>query len=178
MQQRRSNWRSRPDVPSENPPRVAWKGHAPASVASTRAAQASSRKRDTRPEMLLRRALWREGLRYRVDDRTLPGRPDIVIRRARIAIFCDGDFWHGRNLEERLAKLSVGHNGPYWVAKIRANVARDRWASAQLEGHGWTVMRIWEQDIVRDPAAAARRIVAAVRRGGRVAATQSLRRCQ
>jgi len=62
-------------------------------------------------------------------------------------VFCDGDFWHGRNLEERLAKLEGGHNAPYWVAKIRGNVARDRRNDAALAQDGWEVLRFWETDL-------------------------------
>jgi DNA mismatch endonuclease (patch repair protein) len=83
----------------------------------------------------------------------LPGKPDIVFPRQRAAIFCDGDFWHGRNLEMRLARLVRGHNAPYWVDKIRTNVARDRLNTARLEEAGWRVLRLWETDILRDPAA-------------------------
>ncbi len=66
------------------------------------------------------------GLRYRVDRRDLPARPVIVFGPAKIAVFVDGDFWHGKNLETRIAKLEDGHNAPNWVAKIRGNVERDR----------------------------------------------------
>ena len=126
----------------------------PASAAASRAAQGSSRKRDTTPELLLRRALWRAGHRgYRVDVRTLPGRPDIVFHRARVAIFCDGDFWHGRDLPQRLASLGAGHNAAYWVSKIQNNVARDRRHDAALTADRWQVLRFWESAITRDVAA-------------------------
>lgn len=66
--------------------------------------------------MLLRRAIWTLGLRYRVDVATLVGRPDLVFPRERVVVFCDGDFWHGRDLLARIAKLRKGSNAPYWVA--------------------------------------------------------------
>lgn len=75
-----------------------------------------------------------------------------------MAVFCDGDFWHGRNLEERLAKLERGHNAPYWVAKIDGNVARDRRNDAALEAAGWAVLRFWESNVARDPSAAAEQV--------------------
>ena len=81
----------------------------------------------------------------------LPGRPDIAFLRARVVVFCDGDFWHGRNLKERLRKLSRGHNAPYWIAKISANVERDRRQTIGLEELGWLVLRFWESDIQEDP---------------------------
>lgn len=97
-----------------------------------------------------------------MDAVNLPGRPDIVFRSRRVAIFVDGDFWHGRALERRLAKLETGHNAPYWTAKIQRNVARDRRNDEALSAEGWRVLRFWETDIVRDPDAAARAVQAAV----------------
>jgi DNA mismatch endonuclease, patch repair protein len=129
-----------------------------ASERASRSASAASRKRDTKCERALRQALWRLGLRYRVDVPGLPGRPDIVFLRARVVIFCDGDFWHGRNLEERLRRLGSGHNAPYWVAKIRSNVARDRRHNEALARDGWLVLRFWESDIVRAATALAAEI--------------------
>lgn len=131
---------------------------APASERATKAARASSRKRDTRCEVLLRRAVWRIPLRYRIAVAEVPGRPDLVFMRERVAVFCDGDFWHGRNLDDRLHKLAEGHNATYWTAKITANAARDVDRTRQLEQAGWVVLRFWETDIVRDPVALAREI--------------------
>lgn len=106
--------------------------------------------------MLLRAALWKAGVRgYRVDAKELPGRPDLVFRRVKVAVFCDGDFWHGRDLEARVAKLGGGHNAAYWVAKIEGNVARDRKRDAELHEAGWLVMRFWESAIKRDADAIA-----------------------
>jgi DNA mismatch endonuclease, patch repair protein len=98
-----------------------------ASAGASRAAKGASKKRNTKPELILRRALWNAGLRgYRIDPETVAGRPDIAFLRARVLVFCDGDFWHGRDLEKRIERLKRGHNAPYWVAKIAGNVARDR----------------------------------------------------
>lgn len=127
-----------------------FKGLRPASEKASRAAQGASAKANTRCEVLLRRELWRRGLRYRLSPRGLPGRPDIVFLKERVAIFCDGDFWHGRDLPARLAKLSRGHNARYWVAKVQRNVDRDRRQTQALEAAGWTVLRFWETDILRD----------------------------
>lgn len=79
-------------------------------------------------------------------------------------VFCDGDFWHGRNLTARLERLARGHNADYWVAKIRANVARDRANTNALTNLGWTVIRIWEKDIARSPGKAAEKVKLLVRR--------------
>jgi DNA mismatch endonuclease (patch repair protein) len=142
----------------------AFKRFTSASARASAAARGSSRKRDTRCELVLRRALWARALRYRVDVRGLPGKPDIVLTKPKLAIFCDGDFWHGRNLEERLKHLEVGHNSAYWVAKIQRNVERDRRNDAELRVAGWLVLRLWETDILKDPQAAAQRVLEAVHR--------------
>lgn len=141
-------------MPASHSPKcrsVSFSGLKPASKNASAAAKGASRKRDTRCEVQLRKALWRFGIRYRIAPASLPGRPDIVIANHRTAIFCDGDFWHGRNLDERLAKLSKGHNPGYWVQKIQQNVARDRRRDQELESLGWSTIRIWETDILRDP---------------------------
>lgn len=106
--------------------------------------------KDTRPELKLRKALWHEGLRYRVNYKKLPGKPDIVFTRWKVVVFCDGDFWHGHNwairgmkdLQEELASYSQ-----YWREKILRNIERDKENNQALEALGWKVIRIWESDI-------------------------------
>ncbi len=97
--------------------------------------------------MALRSALWSLGLRYRKNARDLPGVPDLVFRKAKVAVFVDGDFWHGRDLHRRLRRLRKGHNPDYWVRKILSNVARDKSITGRLEKEGWLVMRFWETDV-------------------------------
>jgi DNA mismatch endonuclease, patch repair protein len=130
-------------------------------------AKASSRKRDTRCELALRRALHAHGLRYRVDVSTLPGRPDIVFPRAKVAIFCDGDFWHGRRLQARISKLATGYNSEYWIAKVTRNVERDRQQRRKLRRMGWTVLRFWETDILRNTAVIANKVRQSLRASNR-----------
>jgi DNA mismatch endonuclease (patch repair protein) len=89
---------------------------------------------------------------------TLPGCPDFVFDAARLIVFADGDFWHGRGLSARLARLKRGHNRDYWVKKLLCNVARDRRVNRQLRKAGWSVMRVWERDISKDAAQIAERI--------------------
>ena len=109
--------------------------------------------KDTRPELALRHALWRLGLRYRVSVKELPGKPDIVFTKAKIAVFCDGDFWHGHNwalrgipsLEEELAGYS-----DYWQKKICRNIERDKENNTKLENEGWIVLRFWESEIKKN----------------------------
>lgn len=137
-------------------------GFVSSSVAASRN-KSVVRKRDTRPELLLRSALWRLRLRYRVDVARLHGRPDIVFVVARVVVFCDGDFWHGRDWPTRRRKLRQGSNAPYWIEKIRTNMARDRARTAVLEREGWRVLRVWEGDILADPHRQALRIARVVR---------------
>ena len=137
-------------------------GLSPASVQATVAARGASKKSATRCEVLLRRSISRLGVRYRLTAENLPGRPDLVFRTARVVVFCDGDFWHGRSLETRIAKLETGHNAPYWVSKIAANVARDRRQETELAAAGWQVLRYWETDIKRDHERIAQDIANAV----------------
>lgn len=141
-------------------PTPSYRGLRPSSAAASRAARASSRKVGTKCELVLRRALWSAGFRYRVSVRGLPGNPDIAFLRERVAIFCDGDFWHGRDLEVRVEKLKRGHNAPYWVQKIRSNASRDQRRTEQLQQLGWRVVRLWEKDILRCPEQAVLKVSA------------------
>jgi DNA mismatch endonuclease (patch repair protein) len=134
---------------------ASYSGLEAASHSASIAARASSKKKDTKPELVLRRELFARGLRYRLHHPGLPGRPDIVFRAQRLVVFCDGDFWHGRDLRVRLAKLKRGHNAEYWQSKITNNVARDRHQTRVLEGAGWIVLRFWESDIQHNVSAIA-----------------------
>jgi DNA mismatch endonuclease, patch repair protein len=115
---------------------------------------------------MLRRALWRQGLRYRLHPADLPGKPDIVVRGKRVAIFCDGDFWHGRNWRRRKARLQRGANSEYWVAKISRNRRRAKEVTGMLRDAGWLVIRIWESTIKRDPERVAIRVMASIAKRG------------
>ena len=109
--------------------------------------------KDTRPELALRKELWRRNLRYRKNYKILPGKPDIVFPCVRLVVFCDGDFWHGHNwvirgygsLENELQRYSKE-----WAEKIRRNIQRDERVNRELETLGWHVLRIWESDIKAD----------------------------
>lgn len=144
-------------------PRLTYKGRRPASERASAAARGSSKKTDTSPELLLRRALWEAGFRYRKDVKDLPGRPDIVFPKAKLAVFCDGDFWHGRNWAERRQKLEQGTNSDYWLAKIERNMERDRQNTQRLQEMGWVVLRFWESEIRASPQEVTGRVVAALR---------------
>ena len=103
------------------------------------------RSKDTSIEVLLRKALWRNGIRYRKSYALLPGKPDIAITKYKIAIFCDGELWHGKNWESK--KQQIKTNRDYWIPKIERNIARDTKNEKKLENMGWVVMRFWGQEI-------------------------------
>jgi len=126
----------------------------PSSKASSKTKQKNTHK-DTRHEILLRKELWRSGLRYRKNVISLIGKPDIVFSSSRVIVFCDGDFWHGRNWKELKSKLKRRANPKYWIAKIAYNIERDKKNNMLLEDEGWHVIRLWETDIKRDPKSAA-----------------------
>lgn len=104
--------------------------------------------KDTKPEVLLRKALWHCGLRYQKNDKRLPGKPDIVLTKQKIAIFVDGDFWHGRDMVK--IQQQVKSNRAYWLPKIARNVERGREVNEILLAQGWLVLRFWESDIKKD----------------------------
>jgi DNA mismatch endonuclease (patch repair protein) len=143
-------------------PVPSYAGLRPASKRASAAARASSTKSGTGPERLLRKALRELGIRHSQRSSQLPGRPDLVFRKARVVVFCDGDFWHGRKLEARLERLSRGHNADYWVAKIGANVVRDRANNRALRRLGWKVLRFWESEIRRSPERVAAKVAKAI----------------
>ena len=148
-----------------------YRGLRPSSKRASRAAAAASKKMDTKCEVALRRALHAQGCRFRKNVDSLPGTPDVVFTKARIAVFCDGDYWHGRHWEVRRQKLEKGHNARYWVAKIARNMERDRQRTELLEVAGWTVIRLWETDILADAEGAAAPIIALLRARGHFSAT-------
>lgn len=131
-----------------------FKGLRPASEAAS-LAKRMNRSVDTAHEKLLRRVLWSRGLRYRKNVASLPGKPDIVFHRARVVVFCDGDFWHGRDWRRLSRQLQDRANADYWSQKIRANIIRDRRTTRLLERLDWCVVRLWEGDILADPERAA-----------------------
>jgi DNA mismatch endonuclease, patch repair protein len=121
---------------------------------------------NTRAELGLRQAVRARGISgYRVNVRALPGCPDIAFSRWRLAVFVDGEFWHGHP-----SAFQFGTKGEYWDWKIRKNQLRDGLATAQLEAAGWTVLRLWDRDVRRDFAGAACGIAEVLRSKGHPAA--------
>lgn len=123
----------------------------------------SIKQKDTKPELMLRHALWNKGLRYRKNVGSIHGKPDIVFTKEKIAVFCDGDFWHGHNwalrglnsFEDELSSYS-----DFWQKKLIRNVEHDKAITALLESEGWLVIRIWESDIRSDLNGCVNRIIA------------------
>jgi DNA (cytosine-5)-methyltransferase 1 len=144
----------RSDV-SETPPRTTSKAPAKRSAEEISAIMRKVHGRDTTPELALRRALWARGLRYRVNATDQAGKPDIVIPSARLAIFVDGDFWHGNQFRKRkLAALEEQFpdtaTKSYWLTKIRRNMTRDATHTSMLLSQGWGVLRFWESQLRAD----------------------------
>lgn len=99
-------------------------------------------------EMMLAKALWHRGYRYRKNFKKLPGSPDIAIMKYNIAVFVDGEFWHGKDWEQR--KMRLKSNRDYWIEKIEENMARDFRNDNLLIQMGWTPIHFWEKDVLRD----------------------------
>lgn len=108
------------------------------------------RSSDTKIEMILRKALWSRGYRYRKNYAKLPGHPDIALTKYRIVIFCDGEFFHGKDWELLKSKLVNSDNSEFWINKISRNIKRDSDINQILMNEGWTVLRFWGNDIKRN----------------------------
>ena len=100
-----------------------------------------------KPETVLAKALWHRGYRYRLNYKNLPGTPDIALTKYRIAIFVDGEFWHGKDFEERKEKLK--NNKSYWIEKIEENIHRDEKNDILLRQMEWIPLHFWSNDILK-----------------------------
>ncbi|MGH3726507.1 MAG: very short patch repair endonuclease [Mycobacterium sp.] len=124
-----------------------------ASSPATRASMRANTRRDTKPELAVRRLVHAAGLRYRVDFPPLPDqrrlRSDLVFTRARVAVFIDGCFWHGCRQHHTIAQT----NAEFWAEKVRKNRERDATVTSLLTAAGWTVLRFWEHEPAVDVAA-------------------------
>lgn len=104
--------------------------------------------KDTSIEVMLRKELWSRGIRYRKNCRDVPGKPDLVFKGKKVAVFCDSEFWHGFDWENQ--KERIGTRREYWIPKIERNMERDREVNAELEAMGYTVIRFWGKEIKKD----------------------------
>lgn len=107
--------------------------------------------KDTKIELVLRKALWQRGYRYRKNYDKLPGRPDIALTKYKIAIFCDGEFFHGKDWDVLKPQLERGNNSEFWIKKISRNRQRDDENNKELLFDGWTVIRFWGREILKQP---------------------------
>lgn len=106
------------------------------------------RGKDTKPEKLLKRALWHAGLHHRSNKQKLPGKPDIVFIKYKLVIFIDGTFWHGYNWKERKGKIKS--NREFWIPKIERNIQRDREINSYYRNKGWAVLRFWDFEVKKE----------------------------
>ena len=106
--------------------------------------------KDTSIEVKLRKELWSRGYRYRKNVSNLPGKPDIVLTKYKIAIFCDSEFFHGKDWEVLKPRLEKSNNADYWEKKISRNIERDNEINKKLLFMGWTVIRFWGKDILKN----------------------------
>lgn len=106
--------------------------------------------KDTKIELKLRKALWERGFRYRKNYTVLPGKPDIVFTQYKIAVFCDSEFFHGKDWEVLKPRLEKSKNSEYWLKKISRNIERDDEVNKKLLFEGWTVIRFWGRDILKN----------------------------
>lgn len=104
--------------------------------------------KDTSIELKLRKKLWSKGYRYRKNVNNLPGKPDIVLTKYKIVIFCDSEFFHGKDWDVLKLKLKKSNNSEYWIKKIKRNMQRDDEINKKLSFMGWTVIRFWGKDIL------------------------------
>ncbi|MCH9030826.1 MAG: very short patch repair endonuclease [candidate division Zixibacteria bacterium] len=129
-----------------------------------RKAMRAVKSRDTTPEIILRKALWARGYRYRLHDKTLLGKPDLVLKSRKAVVFIDGDFWHGRqwkkrgfdSLEDQMGRV---RNSSYWIKKIKRNMERDKTNRSALRKQGWKVICVWESDLKKNPVRVINKVV-------------------
>ena len=117
--------------------------------------------KDTKIEIQLRKELWSRGIRYRKNVKEVFGKPDIVFKSKKIAVFCDSEFWHGYNWKEKRDEIKSHRD--FWIPKIEKNIKRDKEVNAALEAEGWMVLRFWGNEIKKNVEACADLIVAALK---------------
>lgn len=130
------------------------------STPETRKRMAKVKLKNGRAEQLLAKKLWKLGYRYRKNDKRLPGSPDIAITKHRIAIFVDGEFWHGKDWETRKPRLQ--RNREYWIEKIEENIARDIRVDRQLRENDWIPIHFWSKDVLKDVEACVSEVLSAI----------------
>ncbi|GHN18393.1 T/G mismatch-specific endonuclease [Lactobacillus delbrueckii] len=100
-------------------------------------------------EVIIRKILWKNGIHYRKNYKDFPGKPDIALTKYKVAVFIDGEFWHGYDWENY--KKHIKSNRDYWIPKIERNMKRDQEVNAKLKEMGWTVLRFWSKQVLKNP---------------------------
>ena len=121
----------------------------------------SNKSKGTKPELLLAKSMWKLGLRYRKNVSNILGKPDFCFKKYKIAIFVDGEFWHGKDWKEKKSKITS--NRDFWIKKIEKNMQRDAETSQALRNNGWLVFRFWGKDIEKHASEIAEKIYNAIK---------------
>ena len=115
----------------------------------------------TKPELVLAKAMWALGLRYRKNSGSIFGKPDFSFKKYKVAVFVDGEFWHGKDWERK--KAEIKGNREFWITKIERNIRRDMEVTGRLKAEGWTVLRFWSNDVVKDTTSCAEKVKEIIR---------------
>lgn len=121
----------------------------------------ANKSKGTKPELALAKAMWALGLRYRKSSGSIFGKPDFSFKKYKVAVFVDGEFWHGKDWEQR--KAEIKGNREFWIAKIERNIRRDMEVTGRLKAEGWTVLRFWSNDVVKDTTSCAEKVKEIIR---------------
>lgn len=116
----------------------------------------SNKSKGTKPELVLAKAMWALGIRYRKNSGSIFGKPDFSFKKYKVAVFVDGKFWHGKDWEQR--KVEIKGNREFWIAKIERNIRRDMEVTGRLKAEGWTVLRFWSNDVVKNAGCHAEKV--------------------
>lgn len=116
--------------------------------------------KNTNIEIVLRKALWKEGIRFRINVKSILGTPDIAIKKYKIAVFCDSEFWHGREFLEN--RFKIKSNKQFWENKIKKNILRDAYVTNTLTENGWEVIRFWGMDILKNTERCVKIVLSAI----------------
>ena len=116
----------------------------------------ANKSKGTKPELALAKAMWALGLRYRKNSGSIFGKPDFSCKKYKVAVFVDGEFWHGKDWEQK--KAEIKGNREFWIAKIERNIQRDIEVTGRLKAEGWTVLRFWSNDVVKNAGCHAEKV--------------------
>ena len=121
----------------------------------------ANKSKGTKPELVLAKAMWALGLRYRKNSGSIFGKPDFSFKKYKVVVFVDGEFWHGKDWEQK--KAEIKGNREFWIAKIERNIKRDIEVTGRLKAEGWTVLRFWSNDVVKDTTSCAEKVKEIIR---------------